>query len=423
MIEATAIWIRRHSHVNWALIDQTMVSGVNFLTGILLARYLGIEEFGRFTLVWMVILFVQSIQHAALHSPMMSIGPKQRDADSPAYFGAIFIHLFVFVSIVSISLFIGIQWVESVFPEWHMEGLGSPLALATFAVLLQDFLRRYFFTKGQSVQALTNDSFRYLGQIAILIGLFVFFESSMDTANVLWVIAIIALAATVHGAFFIGKVEVNIPTLREVTQRHWHFSKWLTPSAMMNWTTGNLFILVAGMFLGTLAVGALKAAQSLMGIVHIIFMGLENVVPIRAAKYFHEEGKDALRGYLKRTAVIGGGVTAVIALVAAMMPEFWLNLVFGQEYQGYGFLLQWYAANYLLIFLSFPLRSGLRAIEQPKAVFWTYIWMTAYSLIAVYPMVKSFGLTGVMLGIVIANLIQVLGQWYFLNRTFTAHSH
>jgi len=31
-----------------------MVSGVNFLTGILLARYLGIEEFGRFALVWSV---------------------------------------------------------------------------------------------------------------------------------------------------------------------------------------------------------------------------------------------------------------------------------------------------------------------------------------------------------------------------------
>ena len=52
MIELAARLLARYSHVNWALADQTMVSGVNFLTGILLARHLGIEEFGRFTLAW-----------------------------------------------------------------------------------------------------------------------------------------------------------------------------------------------------------------------------------------------------------------------------------------------------------------------------------------------------------------------------------
>ena len=39
MIQAAARLLSRYSHVNWALADQTMVSGVNFPTGILLARY------------------------------------------------------------------------------------------------------------------------------------------------------------------------------------------------------------------------------------------------------------------------------------------------------------------------------------------------------------------------------------------------
>ncbi len=41
MLELAARLLVRYSHLNWALADQTMVSGVNFLTGILLARYLG----------------------------------------------------------------------------------------------------------------------------------------------------------------------------------------------------------------------------------------------------------------------------------------------------------------------------------------------------------------------------------------------
>ena len=76
--------LKRHSHVNWALADQAMVSGVYFLTGILLARYLGLEEFGRFTLAWMAVLFANSIQHAMIIAPMMSIGPKQSAAERPA---------------------------------------------------------------------------------------------------------------------------------------------------------------------------------------------------------------------------------------------------------------------------------------------------------------------------------------------------
>ncbi len=58
LIQSTVQFLTRYRHVNWALADQVMVSGVNFLTGILLARGLGIEEFGRFTLAWMVVLFV-----------------------------------------------------------------------------------------------------------------------------------------------------------------------------------------------------------------------------------------------------------------------------------------------------------------------------------------------------------------------------
>ncbi len=71
-------YIRLDSRISWAILDQGMVSAVNFLTGILLARHLGVEEFGRFTLVWMLVLFMSSFQLALIVSPMLSIGPKRR---------------------------------------------------------------------------------------------------------------------------------------------------------------------------------------------------------------------------------------------------------------------------------------------------------------------------------------------------------
>ncbi len=159
--------------------------------------------------------------------------------------------------------------------------------------------------------------------------------------------------------------------------------------------------------LGASAVGAVKAAQNLMGPTHILFQGLENIVPIRAARIYHEGGRSALSRYLKRVIVTSGIVTLVAALIVAIAPEFWLNVVFGTQYSGYGFLLQWYALIYLLVFIGVPLGSGLRACEETQTIFRSYVWMTLFSLLATYPAVKFMALNGVMIGILIVNSIHI----------------
>ena len=81
--------IRRYKHVNWAIADQAIVSGANFVTGILVARFIGIEEFGQFALAWILLEITLSIQKSLIIMPMMSIGPKHADSEMPAFFGAV----------------------------------------------------------------------------------------------------------------------------------------------------------------------------------------------------------------------------------------------------------------------------------------------------------------------------------------------
>ena len=84
--------IQSAGRIKWALADQVLVSGSNFLSTIVLARALGIEEFGRYVLAWAIIVFMQNIQYAAVSSAMLSIGPKQSIEKAPSYFGALFAH-------------------------------------------------------------------------------------------------------------------------------------------------------------------------------------------------------------------------------------------------------------------------------------------------------------------------------------------
>ena len=384
-----------------------MVSGVNFLTAILLARYLGIEEFGRFTLAWMAVLFANSIQYAMIIAPMMSTGPKQSAAERPAYYGAVVAQQIVVSVFFFFAVFSGVRLSAVFFPEWRVEGFALPLAAAAVALLSQDFLRRYFFTCRREAVAFANDAIRYLGQIAVLIWLFLSYPESMDSIKTLWVIAVLATAAAVYGAFYVERVEINAATVRRVASRHWHFSKWLVGSAILQWCSGNLFTVASGAVLGSSAVGALKAVHSLMGVTHVLILGLDNIVPVRAARNFHVGGKPALYSYLRRVTFLGGAATGVIAVIAAVVPDFWLGLVFGEQYSGYGYLLQWFAVVYCFSFFGLPLRAGLRAIEHTRTIFWAYLWMALFSVIFAYPFVVHFELAGAAAGFIIAYLVSI----------------
>ena len=66
--------------------DQALSSACNFLTTILLARALGLEAFGHYTMVWLALYFAMSLQLGLIVSPMMSIGTKEQGAEAEAYY-------------------------------------------------------------------------------------------------------------------------------------------------------------------------------------------------------------------------------------------------------------------------------------------------------------------------------------------------
>jgi len=103
-------WFKDNQHslksifgFNIAIIDQVIVSGTNFFTGVLIARFLGPKEFGFFTLLWIVVLLFSNLQYALIIAPMMSIGPKQNHEDKPIYYGGLFFFQLCF-SLAFISL-------------------------------------------------------------------------------------------------------------------------------------------------------------------------------------------------------------------------------------------------------------------------------------------------------------------------------
>ena len=388
-----------------ALCDQALVSGANFATNVILARALGIREYGVFALSWMAVLFVASLQWAFIVSPMMSVGPKQEEHNRPFYYGAVLIQELAFAALSVAGLLIVLRLSVLHFPQWNVQGLGVPLSFAAFSYLLQDFIRRYFFSTRQSKLALLSDAISYLTQIPII--LLLSHRPNFSSAMALWIIGATSIVSFLASWAWFESVKFRATTLREVAIRHWKISRWLAPSAFMQWSSGNLFIVAAPVYYGAAAAAVLRAAQNIVGVAHIWFLGLENVVPAEAARRMHNQGLDATFDYIKQIIFRWGLITVGFVSVISFRPDFWLRLVYGPKYVGYGHILQLYALLYLMYFFAGPFRAGLQALEYTAPIFWSYSIMTIFSLACAGPLTRLLGLNGAMLGMIVT---QFLGQ-------------
>ena len=117
----------------------------NFLSNILLARILGIEEFGRYVLAWTIVLFVQGLQFSTVSSAMLSIGPKARGEAARSYFGAIFVHQSIFGAVSAALTLVGCYIAAIFFPEFSLGSIALPLASAILVHANPRFFSSLFF--------------------------------------------------------------------------------------------------------------------------------------------------------------------------------------------------------------------------------------------------------------------------------------
>jgi O-antigen/teichoic acid export membrane protein len=386
-----------------ALFDQGLVSGANFVTNVLLARALGIKEYGVFALAWTAVMFANSLQYALIVTPMMSVGPKQEPEERPSYYGSVLLQEIAFALLAALTMFASVQLSTVYFPQWEVGNLALPISGATLAYLLQEFLRRYFFCTGRSKRALTTDVLSYLLQLPIIF--WILHRHGANLSNVLWIIAATSFAGFVLCMRWFEPITLDAPSVRRVFVRHWRISRWLAPTAFMQWGAGNLFLLAAPVYYGAAASALLRAAGNIVGVAHVWFLGLDNVVPARAARLLHLEGVDGMLRYLKGIVLRWGGLTLAFATAVACFPSFWLRLIYGTKYSSDGSVLRLYALLYLFVFIAGPLRAALQALEYTKPIFWAYPAMIAFSIALAGPLARTLGLNGVMLGMCAVQLI------------------
>lgn len=387
-----------------ALADQAVFSGNSFLVTILLARLVAPQLFGLFAGWVLGIYLAVSLVSALVIQPyqvMLSKVDEQKKYQffvSVLQFSCVLVLLLVTQGIFVLTPFLNDFTVYK-----------QALMVYAFGFMLHDFFRKSLLAQKRLQQIVTVDVLLALMQSGMLLVASFTTWSFMVLLQLLALSYIPALVFALSISFKSWKFSIR---WKKYIQLHYQQGKWLFLSAMVQWWSGNLFVVASGMYLGVAALGAFRLVQSLFGVLNVLFQTFENYALPQTARLM-TESRISAQQYLKKLSVQSLALFAGVLVLIFLLSDYIIVWAGGEQYAAYGFLVKGMSVLYLLIFIGYPVRLAIRALVLNKHFFVGYILSLIFSLISFRFMLAHFQLVGALIGLMASQLI-LISFWQFI---------
>lgn len=398
------------SHI-WSIADQALVSGTNFICGVLLARTLGLGGFGTYVIAQTYLLYANTFQSALVVSPMMTVVPAEKSAEgSRRLLKAFFAYnlIVLAITVVLVELVAGILGYF-----WPTIGLGElivPLGSIMTAFQLQDWARRANYSISNNRQVFLADTVAYGGQLAAF-GSLAYFEH-LTPATALWSSAA-TFALSLFVALFASKLRPDFRAAARIIREQGNASRNFFASWQLQWLASQGVILFGSAFVGQQAAGAIRAAQNLLGPVNVLFQWMDNVLPVRAAIKYRDSGRGALGAYLWRIGGIGILALGTFAAMLTLVDQPLIVFLYGEEYRPFAILVVFQALYYLFGHAYRMASYFRRALGETRELAIASAWWAFVALMVAFVSVERFADRGIMLALVLG---EVAGLIYLLTR-------
>lgn len=384
-----------------AVIDQSIISAVTFLTGILLARFLRPAEYGIFVLAYAIVWFMKGIHEALVINPMMVFsahldGAKLRQYMASTGFFQLLLNLLIVFLILGVTVIL-----RSYFPKIRFIQICPVLAFTIFAFQSQEFFRRMLFARMNFIAGFINDLLSYGLQFAGI--LFLVYAKMLSVVNAFYIVAVSFMVAALFGCFQCRNfLTIDISSFCDVMKKNWRHGKWLLGSNLAFWTSEQSYLFITAFFLGPVGPAILRACQNVVAPTHIILQSLENLLPSTASRKLTTQGLSAFKGFLKTATKIVLGLIISYCLLVSLYPEGFLRIFYRSQYKGYGIIVILIAVQYIIMSLNMINMIALRVLHKAKAIFRSYLFAGILTVIISIPLVKFFGLVGAVVGAILS---------------------
>ena len=350
-----------------SIADQALYSGANFILNVLLARWLGAEDYGAFSVAFVILLFLSGLHNALLLEPMSVLGPALYADRIETYLSTqIRLHFVLTVPIALLMCItgIGLQATRQINPLLTPALIGSGLAFPL--ILLTWTVRRVFYTLGSPAKAL------YVSILYMLLLIPGFgFMYSMSWSSSFAAYLIIGIASLLSCIPMAGRLLIWPKRKAQLSHAlilrdSWNFGKWIVAATILNVTAGQFQTLFLASWLDLEAAGGFRAMQNFMlpmaqAVTAIATFGL----PLLASDFGRRDLRSLQKKGLFITLILTTMATAyeVLVLALSVSIEHWF---YGGKYAAYAWLIPVLGLVPLFTAMTTGYSLILRAIQKPE---------------------------------------------------------
>ena len=385
------------------LVDQGVVSLSRFLLTWLIARFLGIEEYGLYVVLWSFILLLGSIQIPFIINPMLTLGSKSLNKDRDDFFSFYFYFQNIF-SLVSVVIMFIIFFAAKLLNIEYSITVFTGVVLYGISYNYYEFCRRYLFTVSKGLFVLISD---------LLVQVSIFF-----IVYLAWHIDFLSLEYFLLGSFIIYflatlvvKRKIRVPRL-ETSLKTVRFKENLAYSIPMaklsiaQFFSGHFFIYIAVYLLGQNMAGVIGVLRNIFAPLIVGLMALDNILPQKAMQIF-ELDIDSLKSYFLANLLKWMVYFGVFTVLVLTYGEVVINELYGLEYIAYVKYLPWFAFTHILMLGVRVLSIYARTINKMKSFSVQGMLTLSFTVIFTYPLIFYLGLNGAFTIMLVQQLLMI----------------
>lgn len=372
-----------------------MVSGTNFITSVLLARWLVPAQYGLYALMLSFVYVLASVQQALVIQPMRVFGGTIYKADQREYFGNLILGSIAIGGLVAL-LFgaLGFAW------SWFEKG-ETPYALAGAGLAILGVM---LFWLGRNASYITSgpkaaSACDALYVVITLAGLWALRVSG--NVSIFSVLVLLGVCSLVTAGLLFSRLRprftyAGVSRFGEQWGRHWRFGKWELTSTGIGSVNRIAIYGASGALLGMTETGALRALMNLTLPAQQFVNAINRLAVPRLSETFASGGARATRKAVWRIGLLFAALGLLGWMAATVFRHEIFRLLYGGAYSEYADYLPPLMLAIVALLVSGMFEAGLRAIRAPQAITVRHTATTAVCVGFGVPATALLGFPGIV---------------------------
>lgn len=400
-----------------AVVDYGLISGSNFLLGILLARWLSPREYGAYALSFSFFILAGFLYQTLLLEPLSVFSGTTFRENLRGYLKTtLWIHWAL--SLVMCLILAIAAGVTSQIGHSHLLAVAlAGMTIATPFILMHGLGRRSFYLTMSPGPAAFASVFYC---VLVVGGVYLVFRLGwLSSFTAFLIMGLGALVSSVIMVFQLNRTlapATGRPKLRATCGKHWEYGRWALATCVVGWIPNYVYLPLVSSFSGMAAAGELRALMNLAAPVLQTYAALSMLFLPYAARIQSEKGRSDASSLNRRLAVlfVAGSVAYWAVLIPLKQPLF--HFLYGGKYMESAYLIPLFALETTIWSASLGPAILLRAMESPRSLFIANGAASAVAVLVGIPATKFFGLPGVIWSMIGANFLYVVVAFILFER-------